>query len=263
MPTSSSNQSGAFNSTENSGTTGTQTSTVADPFGLASLVGSQGQAAAGTDAARTSYLMNLLQNGPTQLQGQTSQAVNNALSGPGMFGAGDNARARAAGDAASGVGLNDLNSVLSASSQLAGPTAVQTAAASALPYAAQTTNQDANTTATSSGNSGSSGTVTQPSAGMCCFIFLESYNGKLPWYVRACRDEFQTPARRRGYVRMSKAIVPAMRISAMARFLVNFGMVIPLSHYGRWYKEGKGHGYLAKPLLSLWLNIWELLGKEE
>src|SRR5690606_13342031 len=61
----------------------------------------------------------------------------------------------------------------------------------------------------------------------CCFIFLEAYNGKLPWFVRACRDEFapENTARRNGYIRMSKWLVPLMQRSKVARFFVNKTMI--------------------------------------
>lgn len=259
MSTSSSSQNGSFNSADSSNAT--QTTSTADPFGLAALLGQQGSSLAGADSTRLNFLTNLLTNGPSNLQGQVSGAVNNALSGPGMFGAGDNARARAAAGAASGIGLGDLNSIITGASNITAPTAVANAATASVPFDPQTTTGNTASNATGNSSGGASvNTTPQSFLGGCCFIFLESYNGTLPWYVRACRDEFYTPVRRAGYVRMSLWLVPAMRVSRLARTLVNYSMVKPLTAYGRWYKDGVGCGYLAKPLVDFWFKTWEILG---
>lgn len=102
---------------------------------------------------------------------------------------------------------------------------------------------------------------------LCCFIFLEAYNGALPWWVRACRDQYapEDSDRRRGYVRMSRWLVPAMRVSKVVRFLVNSLMVKPLTKWGGWYKcvPGYDRGWVYHPVVKFWFKLWKLLGKNE
>lgn len=100
---------------------------------------------------------------------------------------------------------------------------------------------------------------------LCCFIFLEAYKGKLPWYVRAYRDKHapESTARRVGYVEMSKWLVPAMRVSKIARFLVWHTMVNPLTKYGAACYGVNGsskYKYLA-PVKMAWFRVWTLIGK--
>ncbi len=103
------------------------------------------------------------------------------------------------------------------------------------------------------------------SMNLCCFIFMEAYNGQMPWYVRACRDEFapESSARRVGYIRMSRWLVPAMRVNGFTRKLVNHLLIQPLSRWGACYK-GASVGWpswtdtLAK---NFWFKFWELTGK--
>ncbi len=100
---------------------------------------------------------------------------------------------------------------------------------------------------------------------LCCFIFLEAYHGKLPNVVRRYRDEKapENSARRRGYIRMSKWLVPAMRVSVVARTLVGCLLTRPLTSYGKWYYgEGKV-GVVFKPVEAFWMKVWEKLGKNE
>lgn len=101
----------------------------------------------------------------------------------------------------------------------------------------------------------------------CCFIFLEAYNGRLPSWVRACRDEFapESSARRHGYRRMAGWLVPLMQRSAIIRFLVNFTMIKPLTIWGGFYKKVPGyrHGWVLKPFVSFWFKTWELIGRNK
>lgn len=120
------------NTQQQGATTGS--TNVNDTLGFGSLLkGQQGAATANTNTDN-SFLSNLVKNGPAQQQALTAQAVNQATSGPGMVGAGDNAGARAAGYAASNVGLNSLGQQLQGAAQLAGPTATTTLANAANPY---------------------------------------------------------------------------------------------------------------------------------
>jgi len=102
------------------------------------------------------------------------------------------------------------------------------------------------------------------SLNLCCFIFLEAYNGELPWFVRAYRDEHapECSKRRNGYISMSKWLVPAMRVSWAARFAVNHLLVKPLTRYGAWHYKLNNYGWLFAPVKLVWFGIWKLIGKE-
>tara|TARA_R110000868_G_scaffold81743_1_gene231162 strand:- start:19903 stop:20970 length:1068 start_codon:yes stop_codon:yes gene_type:complete len=99
---------------------------------------------------------------------------------------------------------------------------------------------------------------------LCCFIFMESYNGLLPWYVRAYRDAHaaENTQRRNGYIKMSKWLVPAMRVSEGARTLTNYLLVKPLTSYGKWKLADGKLGWVFKPVVCFWFKVWELTGKK-
>lgn len=112
------------------------------------------------------------------------------------------------------------------------------------------------------------------SKGGCCFIFMEAYNGRMPWWVRECRNEFapDDTLRRRGYIKMSKWLVPLMSTHPGAsatplkrgiRFLVNVTMIKPLTIWGGWYKNVKGYrlGWMFKPVVNAWFKLWEWYGR--
>lgn len=111
------------------------------------------------------------------------------------------------------------------------------------------------------------GSQTSQSMGLnvCCFIFLEAYKGKLPWWVRVCRDEFapESSARRNGYIRMARWLVPAMRTSKTVRWLTDKLMIEPLTRWGGYYKNIKGyrHGRFFKPFVNFWFTFWSFYGK--
>lgn len=123
------------------------------------------------------------------------------------------------------------------------------------------------TTENFSGQGNQSNTAYSMGGGMgfnlCCFIFLEALNGKLPWWVRACRDEFITPRRRLGYVWMSRWLVPLMQRNRLARWLTNTLMIQPLMKWGGWYKHVKGYESYAylKPFVVVWFRVWDEIGK--
>lgn len=100
-------------------------------------------------------------------------------------------------------------------------------------------------------------------ANACCFIFLESNNGTLPWWVRKCRDAFYTPTRRKGYVRMSAWLVPLMERSTFIKQLVNDIMVSPMTAYGGWLYsvDGYSHGRVHSGVTKFWFKVWDILGK--
>jgi hypothetical protein len=103
-------------------------------LGLGSLLSSQAGPAASATGTSQNFLSGVTQGNNPLLQAQTSQAVNNSLSGPGMVGAGNGAQARAAGDAAAQVGLNSQGQQITAASALGGPTAATTLANAGSPF---------------------------------------------------------------------------------------------------------------------------------
>ncbi|MBX7157212.1 MAG: hypothetical protein K1X66_02330 [Verrucomicrobiae bacterium] len=96
---------------------------------------------------------------------------------------------------------------------------------------------------------------------LCCFIFLEIYNGKLPWFVRTCRDVFVTEKRRRGYIRMSDWLVPQMREKIWVKNLVNLFMVKPMTSWGAWAVGLNRYGWMFKPVCKFWFKIWDKMGE--
>lgn len=139
-------------------TTGTATTRPIDTLGFGGLL--QG-AAAGTqasDAARTGFLQDVMNTGGTQFGSQVDQAVRQAVSGPGLTGSGDSARARAAGYAGAQVARNNLDQRLGAAGQLAGPTGLTTLSGAANPYIGQSTATTG--TQASTGTTGGTSNVT-------------------------------------------------------------------------------------------------------
>ena len=100
---------------------------------------------------------------------------------------------------------------------------------------------------------------------ICCFIFLEAYNGVLPESVRRYRDMAapESSARRNGYRRMSKWLVPAMRVNGFSRTLVNHLLVKPLTKYGEWFYGNNKTGWIFWPVKQFWFSVWSLTGKEQ
>jgi len=95
----------------------------------------------------------------------------------------------------------------------------------------------------------------------CCFIFLEAYNGKLPWFVRLGRDTYVNSHNRNGYNWMSSWLVPAMRRWKLVANLVNWLMVKPITYYGSWDLAGEANfGWLCKPVFKVWLGVWRVCG---
>ena len=114
------------------------------------------------------------------------------------------------------------------------------------------------------------GAQTSSSAGAnvsaCCFIFLESYNGDMPWWVRKCRDQWapECSERREGYIRMAAKLVPWMRKSKVVRWAVDKFMVEPLTKWGGWYHKVEGYEHCGsyKPVVKFWFSVWNHLGKK-
>lgn len=102
-------------------------------------------------------------------------------------------------------------------------------------------------------------------AGGCCFIFLESLNGKLPWWVRACRDHYyaQNPRIATGYKRMAAWLVPLMRKSKIVRALVNRLMVAPITKYGGWLYGVPAYRNCQRceRYKNFWFAVWDRIGR--
>jgi hypothetical protein len=99
----------------------------------------------------------------------------------------------------------------------------------------------------------------------CCFIFMEAYHGNMPAHVRACRDEFapENSARRRGYIRMARWLVPAMRASDVVRQIVWDFMIQPMTQWGGYHKKVRGYedGARYHFAVKFWFRVWEAMGK--
>lgn len=131
--------------------------------------------------------------------------------------------------------------------------------------------QNANTVSDSTTNSTQNVQGTQDSSNWgvggsvgCCFIFLEAYNGTLPWFVRRCRDEFTSGPRRAGYTLLAAHLVPRMKASKLWRQAVNWLMVKPMSAFGGWlYSEPRhSYGWLWGPVTAFWFAVFANLGKQ-
>jgi hypothetical protein len=99
----------------------------------------------------------------------------------------------------------------------------------------------------------------------CCFIFAEAYNGfgNIPWFVRASRDKHITPAKRAGYVWMSKWLVPLMARYNFVRELVRETMIEPLTEHAGWLfnQPGYDRGAARAPWHHFWQTTWSVLGR--
>ncbi len=97
----------------------------------------------------------------------------------------------------------------------------------------------------------------------CCFIFMESYNGDMPFCVRKCRDRYyrHNPQIASGYKKMAKWLVPMMQHFVIVRKLVWKYMVFPLTQYGRFVTRQDPNGKDYKSYRKFWFTIWNILGK--
>lgn len=103
------------------------------------------------------------------------------------------------------------------------------------------------------------------SSGLCCFIFLEARygNGTMDFVVRKFRDENMTAKNRRGYYKLSEVLVPLMRKSKVAKFLVRTLMTDPLVAYGKaYYGTGSKLGKIFTPVKNFWMRTFDYLGED-
>lgn len=126
-------------------TTGTTTNNVVDNYGIGSLANGLTGSAGGLDASRNSFLQGAMANGDPALGKQTDIAVHSALSGPGMAGAGESARARAAGYAAEDVANTSFGRQLAAAQTAGGPSASGSAVQQLSPLLGSTQSVDQQT----------------------------------------------------------------------------------------------------------------------
>lgn len=145
--------------TQTGTTTGTSTTAPTDLLGFGSLLQQQGQGVLQSDADRSAFLRDVIQTGGSGFNSQVDKAVRQSLTGPQMTGAGDSARARAAGYAAADVARNNMGERLAAAQQLAGPTGFSTLAGAAVPFGVGSTTSQTGTTA-------NTGTTTQTGSSM-------------------------------------------------------------------------------------------------
>jgi hypothetical protein len=99
---------------------------------------------------------------------------------------------------------------------------------------------------------------------VCCFIFMEAYNGNIPWYVRASRDAHKTPDMTRGYRIFGMFAIPQMKKHGIMRRLINATMINPLTKHAADFCLVPGsEGFMKKHWLcqKFWPNFWTLLGK--
>lgn len=99
----------------------------------------------------------------------------------------------------------------------------------------------------------------------CCFNFFEALDGPLPWFVREERDRYyySEPVVAKGYLWMSKWLVPLMQRSALVKELVRVLMVYPIVQRGGWLKcvDGYRHGWIYESTWRRWKSIWKFCGK--
>lgn len=106
-------------------------------------------------------------------------------------------------------------------------------------------------------------TVGQAAGSICCWTFAAAYGGwaQIPDEVRVSRDLHYTPARREGYRRMSKWLVPRMMKSAFVRFATDILLIKPLTAHAKWFVNRRGAGWIFTPLVNLYLNLWQYYGE--
>lgn len=132
-------QNGTQQQTGSQTSSGTSTSTPNDTLGFGALLKGQAGQVGTNDANRTAFLTDVMQNGGTGFGQQLDAGIRNSLTGPQMTGAGDSARARAAGYAAANVGRNNLDQRLGAAKELNAPSGLTSLVSAGTPFMGQTT----------------------------------------------------------------------------------------------------------------------------
>lgn len=176
-------------------------------------------------------------------------------------------------DAAIAQGTGAANSLLTNASPLANldwarlmaPKATSsTAGGTANTLTNQLTKSNDITSGVQQGTTNSTGSNSGFGITLCCFIFLEAYSGKLPWFVRRCRDEFASGPRVAGYRCMAAKLVPLMRKSKLVLWLVKKLMTEPLTKWGGWLYIEPGYklGFIYFPIVLFWFGLWAAIGRK-
>lgn len=97
---------------------------------------------------------------------------------------------------------------------------------------------------------------------VCCFIFLEAYKGKIPWYVRYGRDKYYGVNHdiATGYRRVARWLVPLMQRSPSVRQLVWLFMVYPITQHLSKVTRHADATY-NRNITHFWLKVWAILGR--
>ncbi|MDB2657610.1 hypothetical protein N9Y60_06070, partial [Crocinitomicaceae bacterium] len=120
------------------------------------------------------------------------------------------------------------------------------------------------TTAASAVTGGVIGGLVGVFAAICCFIMLEARygDGTMDKVVRRYRDEKMTERNRRGYYKVSEVLVPLMRKSKAAKWIVAKTFADPLVCYGKWYYGENKYGWIFKPVERFWMGVFDTVGGE-
>jgi hypothetical protein len=111
---------------------------------------------------------------------------------------------------------------------------------------------------------GIAGAIVGVIAAICCFIMLEARygNGTMDKVVRRYRDEKMTERNRRGYYKVAEVLVPMMRKSKAAKWIVAKTFADPLVCYGKWYYGENKYGWVFKPVEKFWMGLFDTVGGE-
>lgn len=103
-----------------------------------------------------------------------------------------------------------------------------------------------------------------PDSGGCCFIMLEARygDGTMDDVVRRYRDEHMTDRNKRGYYKVAEVLVPLMRKSRLAKWLVTKTFADPLVSYGKYYYGQNKHGVIFASVKSFWMSVFNIVGGE-
>ena len=103
-----------------------------------------------------------------------------------------------------------------------------------------------------------------PDSNSCCFIMLEARyaDGTMDEVVRRYRDEHMADRNKRGYYKVAEVLVPLMRKSRLAKWLVTKTFADPLVSYGKYYYGQNKHGVIFAPVKSFWMSVFNIVGGE-
>ena len=96
-------------------------------------------------------------------------------------------------------------------------------------------------------------------SGICCFIFLEAYYGKIPASIRRGRNKYYYKNHdiATGYRRTARWLVPLMQKYTLVRFLVWMILVKPITKN----LSNPCKRTFTRTVTYFWLRLWAFLGK--